>query len=486
MELDILINYSESNSQSNGNSKAWTENFAKFLNVMLYQVLGNTPKITLKSESDSLSATDLKNTGLMICIMSPDFIASGQCVDAVDAFDKIISTKNDGLQRIFNVVKSPVPAANQPAVLQELLPYLLFDEENVATSNEFTDYFGPNAENIYWMKMVDLVYDLLDSLLALQDVVTKEGVKPIFERQTIYLAETNSELNVQRNVIKRELQRHGFKVLPDHTLPTAADLLVKTITEKLELSLMSVHLVGNEYGEVPEGIDRSVVDLQNKIAAEKASKSSDKKKLQRLIWINPNQENSSDKQKTFIENIQRDLSTLESAEILQTPLEDFKNAIRDELFKDRSISDNSVEDFHIDDKKQNVYFIYDKIDEAEALPIKKELIKAGLNVIEPEFGDNLLNMRNSHLEKLKAFDLGIIFRGKVNDNWTRIKLLDMLKAPGMGRQKPILGRAIIGGEGVDLNQEFYKDFDVKLLSVEKKDPIATQIDQFVKNLAVAI
>ena len=82
MELDILINYSESNSQSNGNSKAWTENFAKFLNVMLYQVLGNTPKITLKSESDSLSATDLKNTGLMICIMSPDFIASGQCVDA--------------------------------------------------------------------------------------------------------------------------------------------------------------------------------------------------------------------------------------------------------------------------------------------------------------------------------------------------------------------------------------------------------------------
>jgi hypothetical protein len=486
MELGIIINYSENNSHTDGNSKVWTESFARFLKVMLNQVLGSTPKITLKSEGDALSSSDLENTGLMICVMAPEFIASSQCVDAVEEFNNIISKDNVEVQRIFNVVKSQVPSTSQPIILQELLPYLLFDEENTAASNEFTDYFGPNAENIYWMKMVDLVYDLLDSLLALQDVAKKEGVQPIFARQTIYLAETTSELSVQRNVIKREIQRHGFKVLPDHTLPKDADSLVKTITDELEQSLMSVHLIGNEYGEMLEGLDRSVIDLQNKLAAEKAARSTVKNKLQRLIWINPNQQNSSDQQNSFIENIQRDLSTLESAEILQTPLEDFKNALRDELFKDQSKEAPSTPEFHLDNKKKNVYFIYDRIDKDEAILIKKELVKAGLNVIEPAFGDNLLDMRNSHLQKLKVFDLGVVFRGKVNDNWVRIKLLDMLKAPGLGRHKPILGRAIVGGKGVELVQEFYDDFDVDLLSVERNDTIADQIDQFIKNLEVAI
>ena len=107
-------------------------------------------------------------------------------------------------------------------------------------------------------------------------------------------------------------------------------------------------------------------------------------------------------------------------------------------------------------------------------------------MIEPDFSDNLLNRRNSHLQKLKVFDLGIIFKGKVNDNWIRVKLLDLLKAPGLGRRKPILGKAIVGGKGVKLDDAFYSEFEVQLLSSDKKEPIAKQIGQLVKNLAVAL
>ena len=104
----------------------------------------------------------------------------------------------------------------------------------------------------------------------------------------------------------------------------------------------------------------------------------------------------------------------------------------------------------------------------------------------PETSDNLLSNRNSHLEKLKYFDVGIVFRGKVNDNWTRIKLLDMLKAPGLGREKPILGKAIISGDGVELDKSYFEGLDVEFLSVDKKEPIGSQIDTLVKNLAVAL
>ena len=74
----------------------------------------------------------------------------------------------------------------------------------------------------------------------------------------------------------------------------------------------------------------------------------------------------------------------------------------------------------------------------------------------------------------------------MNDNWTRIKLLDMLKAPGLGRNKPILGKAIITGDGVEIDKVLFEDIDVEFLSVDRKETILAQIDGFVKSLAVAI
>jgi len=57
----------------------------------------------------------------------------------------------------------------------------------------------------YWMKMVDLAYDIHETLLLLKQGEQKTETKNIFRRKTIYLAETGHDLSVQRNIIKREL-----------------------------------------------------------------------------------------------------------------------------------------------------------------------------------------------------------------------------------------------------------------------------------------
>jgi hypothetical protein len=245
---------------------------------------------------------------------------------------------------------------------------------------------------------------------------------------------------------------------------------------------MSVHLIGNSYGEIPEGGDRSLVDMENKLAAQKVHDNPSNRKLQRLIWISPHQESSSDQQRNFIENIQRDLAALEAAEIFQIPLEDFKNTLREELFENKESTEEFKKDIQVDDQKINAYLVYDKIDQEEAIKVGKDLIKAGVNVMHSEFIGNVLDLRRIHLEKLKHLDVGIVFKGKVNDNWIRMKLLDLLKAPGLGREKPILGRAIIGGMGVEIVSEVYKDFDLELLSMDRKEPLSAQIDKFIKGL----
>jgi Domain of unknown function (DUF4062) len=485
MEQDIIINYTEKDNESKQGKNGWISDFTHFLTIMLTQVLGEEPKIIIKSEGSALSVSELKNTGILISILSPYFIHSTQCLDAIEEFYK--ANEASAKKRLFKVLKTNVPYDEQPDKLKDALPYELFDlDYDSGNSVIFDDYFGPAAENVYWMKMVDLAYDVHESLIMLRNLEKQDGVKPLYKRDTIFLAETSQDLNVQRNVIRRELQRHGYRVLPDHTLPRDAETAEKVIAEELAESIMSVHLIGNSYGDLPAGGDRSIVDMENKLAAEKVRENPSDRRLQRLIWINPHQESSNDQQKNFIENIQRDLSTLEAAEIFQIPLEDFKNTLREELFDKKERNGETIEEIKIDEKKNNVYLIYDKIDQDEAITVSKELIKAGVNVLHTDFDGNVLALRKLHLEKLKLLDIGIVFKGKVNDNWVRMKLLDLLKAPGLGRDKPILGKAVIGGMGIEMRKELYEDFDLELLSMDKKDPLANQIDKFIKGLNKAI
>lgn len=480
MEQDIIINYTEKDNEAAKNENGWVTDFARFLEIMLTQVLGRKPTIVLKSENSALTAAELNSTGVLISVISPHFINSGQCLDAIEEFYKGISTSKTN--RLFKVLKSHVSYEEQPAKLKDSLPYDLFDlDYDSGNSVVFDDYFGPAAENVYWMKMVDLAYDVHESLVMVEEAASKDGIKPLYKRETIFLAETGQDLNVQRNVIRRELQRHGYKVLPDHMLPRDLATAEKVIQEELKESVMSVHLIGNSYGEIPEGGDRSIVDLENKLAAQKVKDNPSDRKLQRLIWINPHQENSSDQQKNFIENIQRDLSALEASEIFQIPLEDFKNTLREELFEYQA-NENGTKEIALDDKKLNIYLIYDKTDKDEAIGVAKELTKAGLNVLHTDFDDNVLALRKMHLEKLRLLDIGMVFKGKVNENWVRMKLLDLLKAPGLGRKKPILGKGVIGGLGVEMHKEHYEDFDLEILSVDRKEALSAQLDTFIKGL----
>jgi len=473
-KVNILILYSSKDDEALAEGeKGWVANFQKFLDLMLLQVLGEKPSVDVKSETDDLTEKELSTFKILIPTLSPNFNSTGKCLDAVEAYYKVIEKEKSTVARIFKVMMSDVPKEDQPAKLRDLLAYELFQSDiDSGTSNEIRDFFGPDAERDYWMKLVDLAYDIHESVIQLKDGTGKEGVKPMFSRKSIFLAETSHDLVIQRNIIRRELQRHGYKVLPDHTLPNNIDELEKIVTDELGECSMSIHLIGNSYGEIPKGSDQSVVDIQNKFATDRGAKSKSGDTFSRLIWISPNIKQTSERQKTFIENLKRDMSSMEGAEILQTPLEDFKNIVREEL-----IDVNADQKFNIgqvasdNGKEKKVYMVYDPIDQNEVNPIIKFVENAGYKVIHPEFTGELLDLRQHHFENLVNFDLGIIFYGKVNLQWVRMKLLDLLKAPGFGRNKPVLGRAIVTGQGNKLDIEQFGDYEVEIIEGGEKPPL---------------
>src|SRR5260221_2949321 len=295
-EIDVLIHFADKdNDSAKKNDMGWVTQFRKFLELMLYQVLGTKPNIVLKSDFDSPTASTMDNAAVLATILSKSFLQAGRCLDTVEAFFK--TTAASKFNRVFKVLKSPLTLQEQPPRLRDLLGYDMYQvDRETGQMKEYSDFFSDEAEKQYWMKMVDLAYDIHESLLMLRQGEQKTEVKNIFKRKTIYLAETGHDLSVQRNIIKRELQRHGFIVLPNHTLPASVDELEKEVRKDIDQCALSVHLIGSAYGEIPVGADRSIDDILSKIASDAAvAKRQSKDEFSRLIWIAQNLKNASDR-----------------------------------------------------------------------------------------------------------------------------------------------------------------------------------------------
>jgi hypothetical protein len=456
-DIDVLIVFADRDNEANKAELGWVSQFKKFLELMLTQVLGEKPNVMLKGEHDSLTSPKLDNAGVLVTVLSKDFIQSGPCLDHVESFYKAIESSSKNRNRVFKIFKTPLSLQEQPPRLRELLGYEMYQvDPDSGEIKDYSDYFSTEAERQYWMKIVDLAYDIYDTLLHLKDEAVKSDVKNIYKRKTIYLAETGHDLSVQRNIIKRELQRHGYVVLPNQTLPGNLTDVDRLVRKDLDESNLSIHLIGSAYGEIPQGSDRSIVDLQNKFAAEKSTRAKERhEEFSRLIWISPSLSNASERQKSFIENIKRDIEAQEGAEILQTPLEDFKNIMREELV---GVGEKKA----IVDIGRSIYLMHDRVDHKEVIPIIELIEKSGFKVLIPEFEGELLELRKKHIDNLRNFDAAIIYKGKVNEQWVRMKALDLLKAPGFGRKKPIIGKAIVTAPGSKMNMDSFKSQNVRV------------------------
>jgi hypothetical protein len=94
------------------------------------------------------------------------------------------------------------------------------------------------------------------------------------------------------------------------------------------------------------------------------------------------------------------------------------------------------------DRNLKVYFLYDSIDAKYAVRYLDYLKKRGYTVLSPQFDGNIAEIRQMHNYCLKNFDLAIIFANKVSVNWVNMKIMDLLKSPGLGREKEIIAKAI--------------------------------------------
>lgn len=477
----IALIYSEKDDQQiEGGVKGWVTNFHKFLSTLMYQITRENPVIKLINESN-FSASELDDYNVVIAVVTPNLVKENLIIKSINAHGKRLKSQNkllaDGVARIFKVLKRPYDPDAHLDELEDLLTYDFYLVDPLTGDpQEFTRFFGSDAERSYWMKLVDMAYDI-NHVLHAKEVIDGEGSYDTIPREkTVYLASTGVDMVIQRDIIKRELIRHGYKVLPDHSLPKEAKALERMVRDDLDRCRLSIHLVGEDYGYKPRGSELSVVDIQNRVASDhtyqmveknKEAKDGEKELFSRLIWVSPDLKNVTERQKIFIEDLKSDAAALEEAEVLQIQLQELKTIIREELVTGgrfnvrRNIKGLDQEEKN--EKTKMIYLIADKRDVDSIDDIQSYLKKEGFNVVSPSYEGDLVDLRYIHQENLRRCDASIIYFGQATEDWIKTKLQDLLKAPGFGREKPLSAKAVYFQGQKDVDMEHYKKNNAMVL-----------------------
>ena len=417
---DIYISYANTDYQTEDN---WIANFSHFLQRTLTQILNENVRFLHFANHEKPAEDTLLATKIMIAVVTPAYVLSADAVEEISNFYNN-QLQNTGSQ-LFKIQKEHVKVEDEPTQLRGMLAYD-FDEVTQETPE-------------YWSLMIDLAYDIADFLTKKQG----ETIENTFKSKCIYLSESSLDLIIERNIIRRELRNMGYTVLPNTAFPHNQKELEINIKNELNQSILAIHLFGNDFGEELEGSEDSVMSLQNRFSNEKSmfiasGAESNNKNFSRILWLAPNLIYQSEKQKIFVDNLRQNADNLEGAELLEVPLEDLKVAVRRILTEKNTV----VPQVNANAQK-SIYLIYDKADEGKIDQITAYCKNANLEILRPIFEGNLLDIRKNHINNLVHGDIALIFSHDTTPEWTKMKLLDLLKSHGFGRKKEWKSRFLL-------------------------------------------
>lgn len=491
-ENDIFISYAHIDNQPLAEGqKGWITSFHKALEIRLGQLLGSEPefwrdesKLRGNDYFDESIILHLPKVAVLITVLTPRYVRSDWCLKEVDEFYRL-AEQTGGIRiedksRIFKIVKTPIPPEQHPLAMQQLLGYEFYQiDPTTGKPREFIFNSGPNVDIHYWAKLDDLAYDIFQLLDTLSGQASP-ALKPVSPsvRGSVYLAETTFDLSVERDKIKRELQSRGYNVLPDRPLPLDAESFEKAVRESLSKCHLSVHLIGANYGVIPEASERSVAFLQNELASERCRATD----FSRIIWMPPGLEAREPRQQQFIKYLYEDPAAQHGAEVLQTSLEDLKTVIHDKLTAPVEVrSQISVPQ---DNVPCRVYLINDTQDEENVLLLSDYLFDQGLEVIPSMLDGDEAQARADHRESLLLCDAILIYYGAAGEAWLRAKLFDLRKLAGYGRTTPLLAKTIYIGAPSTPFKERFRTLEASIIK-QGYDFAPELLEPFLKQISAA-
>ena len=497
--IDLFISYAHIDNQPLAADKTgWISRFHESLDTLLSMRLGKSVSIW---RDDKLQGNDrfadeitdqFDRTAILVSVLSPRYLKSEWCNREVDEFCKRAQNQLFVKQkaRVFKIFKTPVDTENTlPAIMQELLGYEFFIFED-GVPMELDDIYGQqygHGFNRMLSKLAFEIAELLKQLENTEDISADKSTVAVPSKPVVYLAECPFDRKQIRDILETQLNCLGYQVLPDKNLPRDEASYIEAVGKLLEQCDVCVHLIGHQYGAVPDGpSDESTAIMQNRIAAQHSQDSA----LKRLIWLEEGLEVHDRKQQQFIESLQSDAQAQRGADLLTGNIESLKSTLQ-HLLDSIENEVSTVEDTSTtaDNESENhvLYLICTEADRKATVPLRKYLRDNGITVSMPAFQGVASEIRQSNQQLLTGSDTIMVFYGMGEEAWKRSIDTELRRLPAYleGRQMPAVYTYLASPATCDKDDMVDMDEPgvingIECLAEEQLDAIVRKLDSVVE------
>lgn len=442
MSYDVFISYSHIDDKTTHSDElGWVENFHLVLDKFLTEFLGRKAKIwrdmTIPGNTglDAAIYESLDKSAVLIPILSPNFVNSSYCPQELDYF----STRKN-IEHIFPVLKLPI--SKLPDQLSEsFIKYKFYrNDQETMTISPLDPYDNENRMN-FNLIVSDLAREIADFIKGIQ--TQTDSLAPLSQldstnlnehQPTIYLAEPSPDLMEVYNIIRHVLLNQGYRLLPyeiDLIKPSDPEEFKQQVRADIKNCGLAVHLIGELNNHYPKSSNKSYLQLQTEVAAERDGDSD----FKRLIWIKPNINTNDAVYNSFIEQIKS--SSSDGVEIFQDiSIERFKTFIQYALTQLRSESSVSSKS-SLAYEHPFIYLMYDEPDLEGALKLENYIHKEmGYGVLSRGlFPENPEEKEKTHLYFLQNCSAVLIYWRSAPMPWLMQSIMDIRKESSKREQE---------------------------------------------------
>jgi TIR domain/Domain of unknown function (DUF4062) len=407
----------------------------------------------------------LRSSAVLVSVVSPGYMQSEWCNRELVGF---IKAAEDGgnlrvgnLQRVVKVLRLPVERSVLPPLLDEVLggQFYRVDPASGRARDLLLDS-SADAIQIFRARVDDVAQDLSRLLGAMSGLGGDSVVAPASIAGTVFLAWTTGDLGEEREKLRRELEARHYRVVPAGAPPLDAGGLRDRVLGDLREAKVAIHLIGAHYGFVPEGEERSIIELQSDEELYQASTSS----AARIFWLAPIAQLQDPRLSALVDRLQKHSPQGGCFDLLANQtIEALKTLVLDRLSPAEKVVPGAAKPV-----SARVYLICDQLDHTSVAPIADFLFDQSLEVRLPLFEGDSDDIRQEHYETLKECDGVFIFWGKGKEGWVRTILRDLNKVFGLGRTAPYKAAALYLAQLPDGNKESFRTREVSVIRPDRE------------------
>ncbi|NJN28292.1 MAG: hypothetical protein HC819_21145 [Cyclobacteriaceae bacterium] len=254
----------------------------------------------------------------------------------------------------------------------------------------------------------------------------------------VFVAETSAEMQAYKQNLMNELEHFGCQVYAGTTGPGMQDADFQ-LMQQCDVAIHLLSDLDKPVDKHEKGIEEAQIQTSVQYYLSQKLVATESSGFKIFAWHPKSSSEDIFREKKVPRHLMK-IQQLEEVELLRTNFEEFKYYLLKSLEQPAiEVSDS----FYIKGYEgQSIYFIYDQVDKQAVQPYIGYLKNRGFSVLTPIFEGDVFSIRKMHNSCLKKMDIAVIFSHLSGINWINMKIMDILKSPGLGREKPMLGRGI--------------------------------------------